>query len=263
MSKRVKRSMAVVLCLVFLGALCGCNSGAQGGPSEALKEYFDACNAMDMEAIHNASYPEGMEGYYSDQLLSETDYDFYNNWRVNMGFARSRLDLADYIKFNPELVIFDDYPNVTMGPNGELLNYDREEITLEEALPNFSVTYHVEEMESLKNCTLNLRDGLSLIKMEDMDRIVALKDGSFLDVDEMYVAQVQVEWYYGNKLYGYNKSWWNDEEFCKLSPYASYEDAIEDYENTDHVMIIYKYDDEWYVYPEKLNAASFMYKAEF
>ena len=55
--KTIKRSIAIILCLISVGALCGCGSGAKG-PEEALKEYFEAYNKMDLEAIHNATYPE-------------------------------------------------------------------------------------------------------------------------------------------------------------------------------------------------------------
>lgn len=261
--KTIKRNVALIICLVFLGTLCGCSTGQQSEASEALKEYFDACNEMDMDAIHNASIPAGKEGYYSASLLSEDDYSFFQNWRTSMGFARSKLDLADFVRFNPKLVIFEDYPYVNEGENGELLNYDGEKITLKEALPDFEVNYTVEKMEQFGDCTVYLRDGLTWIELEDMDQIVALEDGSFLDVDDMYVARLKVEWFYDNNLYGYNRHWWKDEEFCKISPFASYEDAIKDYEDMEYIVFVYKYDDEWYVCPERLPGATFMYKAEF
>lgn len=260
--KMLKKNLALILCLTLVGMLSGCGSQAKSGPSEAIKEYFDACNAMDMEAIDNASIPDGKEGYYTSQLLSTDDYSFYENWRSTMGFYRSKLDAADFIKFNPEFVIFDDYSYVSTGPNGELLNYDREEITLEEALPDFSVNYKIEEIEQFDDCTAYLKSGLSLIEIEDMDKVVALSDGSFLDVQDMYVAKLKVEWSYGNNLYGYNKSWWNDEEFCNFVP-ASYEDTIKEHADLDYIVFVYKYNDEWYVCPENLKASTFLYAAEF
>ena len=260
--KTLKKNLALILCLTLIAALSGCGSQAKSGPTEAIKEYFDAYNAMDMEAIHNASIPEGKEGYDTLGLLYTDDYSFYETWRSTMGFYRSKPDAADFIKFNPEFIIFEDYSYVTTGPNGELLNYDREKITLEEALPDFSIDYKIEEIEQFDDCTAYLKSGLSSFEIEDMDKVVALSDGSFLDVEDMYVAKLKVEWSYGNNLYGYNKSWWNDEEFCSFVP-ASYEDTIKEQADLEYILFVYKYNDEWYVCRENLKASSFMYAAEF
>lgn len=263
MSKKVKRSVAVVLCLVFCFALLGCGSGTSGGAADAIKEYFDACNDMDMAAIHAASFPEGMNGRYSERLLQEGDYNFYKCWREDLGFVRSKYDMADWAKFDPNFIVFKDFPNGYEGENGDLQTKDGERLTLEEAFPDFSVEYTIEELEHFSDCRVCLRDGLSLVDLEDMDQIVQLDDSSFLDVDDMYVAQLKVEWAYEDKPYGYNRHWWKDENFLKSPVFSSYEDAVSDLEDIEYYVFVYKYNDEWYVYPETWNKAAFLYKVEF
>lgn len=263
MSKKVKRSVALILCMVFAFGIWGCNPGAKSGPEGAIKAYFDACNEMSMQAIHDASFPEGKMGATSSRMLREGDYTFYNNWVSYMGFTRSKFDMADWVKFDPEFAMFDDYTYVAEGENGELVNRERERITIKEALPDFSVDYDVEELVNMGDCSVYIRDGLEKVEITNMDEIVTLEDGSYLDVDDMYVAQLKVEWYYKDNLYGYSKRWWNDEDFCKVTPYDTYDDAVKECADTEYYVFVYKYNNEWYVYPECLNMGVILYEIEF
>lgn len=78
----------------------------------------------------------------------------------------------------------------------------------------------------------------------------------------MYVAQISVEWYYGDNLYGYNKDWWNDESFAEKIG-QTYDAAIESRADYDYVVFVYQYAGEWYVYPENLTAGLMNYTVEF
>ncbi len=263
MSKKIKKIVAVVMCMVFAVALLGCGSASSGGAEDAIKEYFDACNDMDMEAIHAASYPAGMNGTYSEKILQEGDYNFYMCWREQLGFSRSKYDMADWAKFDPNFIVFEDFPVAYEGENGELQTRDGERLTLEEVFPDFAVEYTIEELEHFGDCEVFARDGLSLIAMENMDEIVGVDGYGWLDVDDMYVAQLKVEWSYEDKPYGYNRHWWKDENFAKSPTGGSYEEVVAEQADMEYIVFVYKYDGEWYVYPESLKVATILYKAEF
>ncbi len=258
MCKRGKRIVAILLCTIIVSALAGCGGAQPDGVEEAMESYFDAYNQMDMKAIVAASFPEGMEGYYTESLLQEGDYNFFENWRRQLGFYRSDFDYYGWLRFDPNSVVGEDYIEGYEGENGELETIDGQTLTLEEALPDFSIKYTIEEIAPFADCNVFL--GYSGMELEDMDRIVILKDGSTLDVDEVYVAQVQIEWYYGDYLYGYNRDWWSDEEFCQtmLQDDYTYEDKVNEMAETDYILFVYKYNDAWYVYPENLHAASYL-----
>lgn len=263
MSKKIKKIVAVVMCMVFAVALLGCGSASSGGAEDAIKEYFDACNDMDMEAIHAASYPAGMSGSFSERLLSESEYDFYYCWINVLGFYRSKYDLADWAKFDPNFIVFEDFPVAYEGENGELQTRDGERLTLEEVFPDFAVEYTIEEMEHFGDCRVCFRDGLNLIDMKDMDQIIGVDEEGYLDVEDMYVAQLKVEWSYEDKPYGYNRHWWKDENFAKAPTGGSYEELVAEMEDMEYTVFVYKYDGEWYMFPVTLKMASTFYKAEF
>lgn len=263
MSKKIKRSIAVVLGMVCAFAMLGCGSGASGGAEEAIARYFKACNDMDMEAIHAASYPAGMNGSLSERLLQEGDYNFYMLWRDQLGFSRSKFDMADWAKFDPNFIVLEDFPVAYEGENGEMQTRDGDRLTIEEVFPDFAVEYTIEEMEHFGDCEVYARDGLSLIDRDNMDEIVGVDGYGWLDVDDMYVAQLKVEWSYKGNPYGYNRHWWKDENFTKLSAVGNYEDLVAEQADREYIVFVYKYDGEWYVYPESLRVATILYTAEF
>lgn len=263
MSKKIKKIVAVVMCMVFAVALLGCGSASSGGAEDAIARYFEACNNMDMEAIHAASYPAGMNGSLSERLLQEGDYNFYMLWRDQLGFSRSKFDMADWAKFDPNFIVLEDFPVAYEGENGEMQTRDGDRLTIEEVFPDFAVEYTIEEMEHFGDCEVYARDGLSLIDRDNMDEIVGVDGYGWLDVDDMYVAQLKVEWSYKGNPYGYNRHWWKDENFTKLSAVGNYEDLVAEQADREYIVFVYKYDGEWYVYPESLRVATILYTAEF
>lgn len=258
--KKLRRGLVLLVCIVLGGALLGCGSD-ESRVKKALDNYIDAYGDMSLEAIHNASFPEGMEGLSCSESYCETDYDFFEYWR-NAGFARGSLDIYDYTQSIPDFVVYEDYPLVYEGENGEMVDKEGNQVTIEEAFPDFSISYNVVNMAPFEDCTVSHREVFDLIQDDNMDEIVHLADGGYLDVDDMYVANLQVEWSYGNNLYGYNQDWWDDSTFCE-NMYCTYEEAIEERLSREHIVFIYKYNDEWYVYPEKLGLSAFLYEAEF
>ncbi len=257
----IKRSIAIILCLISVGALCGCGSGAKG-PEEALKEYFEAYNKMDLEAIHNATYPEGAEGGCKE-LLCENDYDVYEYWKEDMGFPRSKWDSSDYAPLQslPNFkVMYEEYPMVYEGENGILVDAEGNQLTLKEALPDFSISYEIVEMVRFEDCTV--RETYRSV-IEDMNEIVpAYIDTDKIAVEEMYVAKLNVEWFYGNNLYGFNPDWWQDKDYSEMGPYT-YEEWIEEYASKEYIVFMYKHEGEWYVYPERLELAHIIWEVEF
>ncbi len=263
--KIIKKSVTLILCIIFGCSFVGCGAIMQNNKQDveaALDEYFNACNMLDFEAVHNASYPEGMEGPISSVLLSDSEYEVFCFWKSDMGFARSRVDNADWSKFIPDFVVYEEYPFVYQDDDGGLVDRDFNEITMEEALPEFAVTYEIEQMGRFENVSVSQRNGLQFIELDNMDEIVTLADGSHLDVNDMYVAQISIEWSYKNNLYGYNKDWWKDDTFCEYNE-LTYNEIIKEYADYDYIVFVYQYDGEWYVYPEKMSAGVISYQAEF
>lgn len=260
--KTIKKSIAIFLCLISIGALCGCGSGAKG-PEEALKEYFDAYNNVDFQEIHNATYPEGAEGGCKE-LLCENDYDVYEYWKEDMGFPRSEWDSSDYAPLQslPNFkVMYEEYPMVYEGENGILVDAEGNQLTLKEALPDFSISYEIIEMAPFEDCTVY--QNLDRVKLDDIDDVVSgyFETGK-IDVEDMYVAKLQVEWSYGNNLYGFNPAWWNDEEFSKMM-FDTYEETIEKKASEEYIVFVYEYENKWYVYPEKLDISRTFWNVEF
>lgn len=226
----------------------------------AIKKYFEAYGDMDLEAIHNASYPKGCE--MDSRMVCETEYDFFDCWINFLGMGRSRFDYTDWTKVDPTFLVYKDYPLVYEGVNGELLNYEGEQLTLDEVLPNFLILYEIIEMKPYEECSVYYRVGLDEFhEIASKDEIVRPPYGEYIAVDNMYVAQVKVEYYYGDDLYGYNKDWWNDETFYERSYVKSYEEEIEDC-IIESIFFVYEYDGNWYVYPHQVNRYGF-YKVEF
>ncbi len=224
----------------------------------ALEKYFAAYNDMDVEAIYNASYPKGTE--MDPRIVCENDYDFYECWRMRFGLTRSRYDWFDIMESNPDLPVFEDYPICYEGENGELLDAEGNVISLDEAFPDFSISYEILEMKPFEECALFLREGLyDLHEIDNIDSIIQNPEGGCFDIDSMYVVLVDVEYYYGEDLYGYNKDWWNDERF----PYSiTYEEEIEE-ASREHMLYIYEYNGKWYVYHHYYNHLSFYHYVEF
>lgn len=263
--KTIKKSVALILCIIFGCSFVGCGAIMQNNKQDveaALDEYFNACNMLDFEAVHNASYPEGMEGPVSSVLLSDSEYELFNYWKSSMGFSRSKLDNADWIRFIKDFPLYEDYILVYPSDDGGLLDSEFNEITMEEALPDFTVSYEIEEMGRLENVAVSRREGLKQIELNNMDEIVKLTDGTYMDVDDMYVAQISIEWSYKNNLYGYNKDWWNNDIFCENVDFT-YSETIDECANYDYIVFVYQYEGEWYVYPENISEGLISYQAEF
>lgn len=226
----------------------------------AIEKYFEAYNDMNLEAIHNASFPKGFE--MNSWMVCETEYDFFYCWARVLGMNRSLFDGGLDMTDIPNFVVYRDYPMVYADENGDLLDCNGEKLTLEEVLPNFSISYDIIEIKPYEECTVYYRDGMEYYEFGSMDKIVPGQGEEYLDIDNMYVAQVKVEYYYGDDLYGYNKDWWNDETFCEYNHWGSYEETIED-AFRESVLFIYEYDGDWYVYPIRWRDSGYTYKVEF
>ena len=65
-----------------------------------------------------------------------------------------------------------------------------------------------------------------------------------------------------NNLYGFNPDWWQDKDYSEMGPYT-YEEWIEEYASKEYIVFMYKYEGEWYVYPEILELAHIIWEVEF
>lgn len=260
--KKVQRSLMLILCIIFVCMLVGCGSD-ESKVQKALDKYFDAYGDMSLEAIHNATYPDEVNDASCKELLCENDYDYYEYWKETMGFPRSKWDSSDYapLQLSNFKVMYEEYPMVYEGENGILVDAEGNQLTLKEALPDFSISYEIVEMKPFRECKVS--ENLDGREVETMNDIVpAYIDTEKLDVEEMYVAKLNVEWSYGNNLYGFNQDWWQDKDYSAMSPYT-YEECIEEYASREYIVFIYKHEGDWYVYPERLELAHIIWDVEF
>ena len=122
-----------------------------------------------------------------------------------------------------------------------------------------SVSYDVIDIKPLSDIELTYSDKSGNNVVVDRELVekranitnMSTREFSDVEVGDIYVAQLHIEWKYDNMLYGYDKSWWNDEEFDRWVKNGSfpetYKEAINEAKNRVYTLIIYECDEEWYV----------------
>ncbi len=219
---------------------------------EVIEDYFEAINDKDIEEIYELSYTnENMVGLHT--LENEKEFFFTNS--IIMGFSRGLYDV-DAFKFTA--CVYDSYN--TKGNDLDIKNSD------EHSLDALKVSYKIVNIAPLENFDLYTNRGTNLTKidMNNIESIVSRFDsetGKRVDVpiDEVYVAQLKIEWEYFGRPYGMVKSWWKNKEFKEqvnkygAGHFNTYDDAIEYMETINgeekvYVLILYKSKGDWYIY---------------
>lgn len=252
---------------------------------EALNNYFDAIKNFDADAFMEACYPQELiEAKNSIYSLCGT-VDWYTGvlYTNGLGLTRGPVDEFQeyYFRFGGKAmkVVAETYPNTNLRllayfarREGDEKKAEEYEQKIEEyselqhsdsgaktLLSDLKVTYNMLGMDKLNDCTVY--NVYSNDRTEvDADYINELINGYDNDVvnasaDDIYVARIQVEWAYGDKLYGWDEDWWNDSDFLtwvaevNITPRNTYESIIEEHKNREYVMFIYQYNGDWYVFP--------------
>ena len=98
--------------------------------------------------------------------------------------------------------------------------------------------------------------------------------GNYIKVTDVKVAIIRIHWSYGDKKYGYDEKWWDNDKFIgfisdnygegidlpasrkrfERVDLRKYDDLIEYMDDVEYEYILYKSDGEWYVFPERITA---------
>ncbi len=217
---------------------------------KVIDAYFDAINDSNQDAIIEMSYHEDAieikNNYNVDEMLFFTSPYF-------MGFSRG---LYEYDMFKVEKCVADSYPNKQAGLTEDQIR--------SKTLNMLDVSYEVLDIKPFEEFELYKRtisDDNESFSYEDVNKYIncinyETGDQTDFEAEEVYVAQVKVEWKYDDMLYGMNKKWWKDEGFIKLANsnenFTTYKNSISfmktlDGEDKVYILILYKCEGEWYI----------------
>lgn len=263
---------------------------------QALHNYFSAIKAFDMNALAEACYPKELIDENITVLFENYGKAIrFSNKSLGSGLGFDRgpvyidnnITLKDFSEvYQEELeVVYESYPEDANWYYGYLASEEGDDEKAEEywkkedeyvkqsvekdsaklLFTDFNVTYNLLSMDKLSDCTINYIQDMNgkfesnAVDFSDGLNIAGIDQN--VSADDVYVARVQVEWAYGDKLYGWDKNWWNDEKFTNwvvgkhITQENTYESIIDQYKNQEYVFFIYPQNGNWYVYPRTLPEA--------
>ena len=269
-TKKLSIFFVVVILLMGLG-LGGCvaseknDSSAKEGKSKTNKEmspqekvldqYFKALNDMDMEAVDALYVPKDSQnsGEISSSSLS-LGYLMKSNFTFTMShLASADLEKLAYRDMFLKSYGFDSYHEGGYKDYVETCNNDE---LYRSKFQDFEVSYELVSLKEASEYKISYSKGLDEIEVPDMAEYLH----STLDVpvSEVYVAKIKINWSYGNKKYGYDKSWWNNKDFKESlnarpiladdKKLTTYNDFVKYYDNQIYNAFIYQSDGEWYLF---------------
>ena len=246
---------------------------------EALNNYFDAINNFDVDAFMEACYPQ--ESIDADRGYSNGTVSWYTSTQ-NMGLTRGPIDMSNGrcdFGFKDNKVLAESYPSPCSSFLASLAREEGDEKKAEEYeqeyeeynelresdagaknyLCDLRITYNLLQMDILNDCKVVTNNGYEVDVNDYINGMInGGNDEVAVSADDIYVARIQIEWAYGDKLYGWDEAWWNDSDFLNsvsmlnITSRNTYESIIEEYKNREYVMFIYQYNGDWYVWPERL-----------
>ena len=216
-------------------------------PMAALDRYFAAINKLDPEEHYTCTHPD-MSGYNAPSLVS----DYYVRIFPKGYLGQILTSLSKFEVYDESLEAF----LRSYGYQGELSQMQQEyqddiaKDDLSKTMKDFSVSYNLNILEEAENCkfyTFSYPDEVTQEKIlsdpyeyEELEKRIGVRP------DRLYFANISVEWKYGDKLYGNDKTWWDELEYLNNS--KSYDDVIEEESNKTYDLIIYETGSMWYVY---------------
>ena len=263
---KIKKITALALAAVIAIGVCGCGSDKKTEeknktPQEkALDSYFNACEHIDRESLIQICYPNTDKGYISGSdyfVLTYTlgfEKGLYHNISpaVFEKTAQSYYESYgfDYSKQKEEI------KELAAGVNLDNENFKK-------LFPDFSCDYTIDKIENADNVEVYARSVTinDLITKGGEER-VNIKDDikveTGVEADEVYAAQININWSYGDMEFGNDKNWWDNKQMkAALSELAigdgikadSYETTVKELSKRKYNVFVYKYSDSWYIYP--------------
>ena len=262
--KKGKKKFFIIPLIVVLLAAIG--AGAfflffrknQTDPTEkqiqVLDAYFEAMSAMDFDTIYRLNAPDSDERFNvgTDRVsLTELLTDKY-------GYYRGIFDQSTYMfgRFREMFMKSYGFPDCDLDDYREV---NKDPDLFREHYKDFEAEYDLISLENASEYEISYGNGRRTV--DDMAEYIADKMDLYVDdVDDVYVAKIHIYWNYGDKKYGYDKSWWNDEKFKEImgesGPYdenagkkaQTYEEYVDYYDNLEYDVFLYEVDGEWYIY---------------
>lgn len=256
-------SIIVVVCAVVIIAIFSLKKDGDQNNNEkekVIKEYFKAINDKDLDAIYDVGYPKSVKNQIADKskLNSINLLDFYTNTTTpkTLGFTRGLYEV-EHLKKRTMY----SYPNVEQGLSAEEVQ--------KQTLSMLNVKYNILDIQPFEKLKVvgSTAMGDKQLSFDDIEDRLYRKDFKTgdvmydIEIEDLYIAILDVEWSYGDMLYGMDKSWWNDEaiSYTLSDTYdKTYDSAINNMKTIDgnpkvYVLFLYKYDGDWYIIePEKL-----------
>ena len=263
---------ALVICIILF-LLVGLGAGAyfvffgkdkkqsandvQKAKEKVLDDYFEALTNMDFEAIYKLNSPNSDERFNigTDRAtLAELLTDLYHYPRG------ATIDNSSYMLSNTEVsdVYLKSYgfSGYYEGGMDEYRNVNRDNELFKEKYKDFKVEYELISLDKASNYKISRGNGLSPVN--DMKQYISHEMD--LDVDDVYVAKIHIKWSYGDKRYGFDKSWWNNAVYKEIMDnqgitdkktgkiLSSYNELVDFYDSMVYDVFLYETYGEWYIF---------------
>lgn len=218
---------------------------------QVLDAYFEALSDMDFDAIYKLNSPNSDERFNlgTDRVpLSELLTDVYR-------YPRGSLD--DMFSYFPDMFLKSyGFPERDKDDMEEFRKVNKDVDLFREHYKDFKAEYDLISLENASEYEISYGHGRR--QVEDMAEYIA--DDMELDVEDVYVAKIHIYWSYGDKEYGYDSSWWYNDNYKRLmeeyGPYdestgekaKTYGECVDYYDNLEYDVFLYEVDGEWYIY---------------
>ena len=218
---------------------------------QVLDAYFEAMSDMDFDTIYRLNAPDSDERFNvgTDRVtLAELLIDMYR-------YPRGSLD--DMFSYFPDMFLKSyGFPERDKGGMEESRKVNKDPDLFRKHYKDFKAEYDLISLENASEYEISYGHGRR--QVEDMAEYIA--DDMGLDVEDVYVAKIHIYWSYGDKEYGYDKSWWDNEKYREVvgesGPYdenigkkvQTYREYVDYYDNLEYNVFLYEVDGEWYIY---------------
>ena len=247
--------IVVLLAAIGVGAFFLFFRKNQTDPTEkqiqVLDAYFEAMSDMDFDTIYRLNAPDSDERFNvgTDRVtLAELLIDMYR-------YPRGSLD--DMFSYFPDMFLKSyGFPERDKGGMEESRKVNKDPDLFRKHYKDFKAEYDLISLENASEYEISYGHGRR--QVEDMAEYIA--DDMGLDVEDVYVAKIHIYWSYGDKEYGYDKSWWDNEKYREVvgesGPYdenigkkvQTYREYVDYYDNLEYNVFLYEVDGEWYIY---------------
>jgi len=260
--KPVIISAIVVLALgLGIGAYFLFFKKANKSPQEkVLDGFFEALSEMDMSKAESYCAPAGSEKYGT--IIDQQGQSLSNQITNRFCFCRSTLQQMDYLRFEQEILdIYLSSYGFVSAKNGGWEDYcetNDDNARFKEKYKDFKVDYELVSLKKASEYTISYRDRIKKIEIPDMAEYIS--SNREVDVNDVYVAKIKIHWRYGNKKYGFDEAWWNNEKFTRAfensglynertgKKCTTYSQVINYYDNSVYDVFIYESNGEWYIF---------------